>query len=515
MASRYPTVKVVDYCFNPRHVVDDDKDIIVPCGKCDGCLLHKANEWSMRCGMEIEGSPATIFGSLTYNNKYLPKLVPAEYMYLSPLCTDNEPSSMKDFPLDLALCYGRTWYSQHSLNVRFNGVRDVLREDDIVVRYSYSSIDISHWDNINNPSIAYASKRDIQLWLKLLRRFLDERISYKDPRILAHGYFRYFIISEIGPTTLRPHFHFLLFCQSNEVAQALLDGALYENWKMCNEDRFVPYCHLCDSGARGYVTQYLTCFSSLPRVYQEVKELRPFRLASKAPAVGYIEQDKAKIYEDVSRGVINYTREVHRLESTSLLEYPKNYLLSLFPKCYRFSKMDDSRRYSVYRYLYGEVRECGESYYLLLKRLPKVMHAQDFLATCACYRFCRDFVNSPQYYYYLLDTYYYKLEMSHLKSFYEAQSEIDFFKYPERIFEFYPNIECLCNDGFVHSSFLSLTLLGYHVYDLIGNKEFFLDVRQKIKKNNQPYYNEVADIHENMIKVSKFNEMTQNAPTIV
>ena len=37
MASRYPSIKVVDYCFNPRHVVDEDKDIIVPCGKCEGC----------------------------------------------------------------------------------------------------------------------------------------------------------------------------------------------------------------------------------------------------------------------------------------------------------------------------------------------------------------------------------------------------------------------------------------------------------------------------------------------
>ena len=76
MASRYVSTPVVDYCFNPIRVFDDGKDIIVPCGKCDGCLLHKANEWSMRCGMEIEGSPATIFGSLTYSNKYYPKLYP-------------------------------------------------------------------------------------------------------------------------------------------------------------------------------------------------------------------------------------------------------------------------------------------------------------------------------------------------------------------------------------------------------------------------------------------------------
>lgn len=515
MASRYPTIKVVDYCYHPIRVYDEEsgRDNIFPCGKCDGCLLHKANEWSMRCGMEIEFTPATIFGSLTYNNKYYPKLYPV---------VGNSSLSY-----DLTFVQNHfdrcMWISDHKDNIRFNGVCDVLREDNIILSSSYDfpkmPIEISHWDNFNYPAIGYASKRDIQLWLKLLRRFLDYEICYKDKRILERGYFRYFIISEYGPTTFRGHYHFLIFCQSNEIAQALLDGALYKNWQMCSKDRFEPYVHLCDSGARGYVTQYLTCFSSLPRVYRETKEIRPFRLASKSPAVGYIEQDKAKIYQDVERGVIKYTRAVTRLESTSVLRYPKNYCVTLFPKCFEYSRLSDKRRFFIYEYLYRKVRKEGYSYTLLSKFLCESLHAQDYLAMRACYRFCLEFVDSPMYYYYLLDNYYYQSDMENLRNFYTSQESVDFTEEPVLIFQYYPNIEYLLSDGlklnYCAAVLYALEPLGFRVDSLINNKKFFEDVRVQLLAKSSVYRKEVSDICSDMVKVSKFNEVTKNAPTIV
>ena len=144
MASRYPITQVVDYCYNPIHVVDDDKDIIVPCGRCDGCLLHKANEWSMRCGMEIEDTPCTIFGSLTYENKYLPKLARVDS------CKFVRYGNFKsDGSCDLIMDSQSVWISDHPYNIRFNGVQDVLREDHITVGYAYAPLDVVGWDNYN------------------------------------------------------------------------------------------------------------------------------------------------------------------------------------------------------------------------------------------------------------------------------------------------------------------------------------------------------------------------------
>lgn len=501
MASRYPSIKVVDYCYNPVHVVDSDKDIIVPCGKCDGCLLHKANEWSMRCGMEIEDTSYSIFGSLTYSNKYLPKLRP----YVSQRFKSRNYFS---------------WYSDNSQNIRFNSVLDVQRDDHIIIHRSYAPISVKNWDNLKYPVIPYASKRDIQLWLKLIRKDLYEN-GFDKYRYFKRGLFRYFIISEIGPTTLRPHFHFLIFCQSREVSEYLIARSLYQNWKMCDAYRFFPYVHYCDSGARGYVTQYLTCFSDLPNVFRENKEIRPFRLSSKSPAIGFVGFEKKEIFSSIDTGTIFYTRKVPRLESSSLLQYPKDLLSTIFPKCYQFNKMVDSRRFSIYNYLYREVRKLGFKSDVLCSRLSKTMHSQDFLATCACYRFCLDYIDSPSHYYYLLDTYYYLLDMQHLRSFYQSQQNCDFGQTPEKIFEYYPNIEVFCcdKDNFnryrLKALISVLTPLGYNVDSLLFNEAFFSSIRRSINESRIDYFNEVNDITSNMVKMSKFNEMTGNSPSNV
>lgn len=499
MASRYPSIKVVDYCFNPIHVVDEQKDIIVPCGKCDGCLLHKANEWSMRCGMEIEDTPYSIFYTLTYSNKYLPKLYP----YISNKL-ENE--------------FFLSWFSDHRDNVRFNGVSDVVRRDSVILHRSYPSIDITNWDNVKYPSIPYASKRDIQLYFKLLRKDLVDNGFKPDSN---GGFFRYFIISEIGPSSNRPHYHGLIFCQSKEVADYLLSCGLYKSWQMCLPQRFFPYAHYCDSGASGYVTQYLTCVADLPRVFIENKEIRPFRLASKSPAIGFVGQDKQKIFQDVERGIIKYSRPLPRLESSSLLEYPSDYLSSLFPKCYQFNSLTDRRRFLVYDCLYREVRTTGQSPFVLRKRFSSCLHSMDFQATCACFRFCEDFVDSSEYYYYLLDMYYYSKAMSHLKSFYQSQQQCDFVSYPEKIFEYYPNIEvyALDVDGFNRYRLKSLesilSPLGYDVRDILFNEEFFVNIRNGIKYSRKDYMSEVSDITSSMVKLAKFNEMTGNSPSNV
>lgn len=500
MGSRIPSFKPVDYCFNPIHVIDKDldKDIIVPCGKCDGCLLHKANEWSMRCGMEIEDTPATIFCTLTYDNKYLPKLYPLRNVQNVVL-----------------------WTSYHKENIRFNSVCDVRREDNFIIGSdkNYDHVDIQNWDNANRPSIAYFSKRDFQLWLKLLRKDLYDKGCFKTSEYDKRGFFRYYAISEIGPSTYRPHVHLLLFCASSEIAAYLLECSLYKNWQMCDEVRFRKYTSICNSGTRNYVTQYLTCYSGLPEVYRENKEIRPFRLASKSPAVGFIGQDKAKIYEDIARGVIEYCRPLLRLESNSILQYPTGLLSRLFPKCYRFSKSTDSGRFLIYRYVYGQVRENGRLYTDVLHGLSKSMHPQDLLASCACYRFCCEYVNSPEYYYYLLDTYYYKLDMSRLKSFYESQEKHDFVKTPELIFEYYSNLEQILLDENISYRWLYVLnflfeSLGLYISDY-QSKSAFIRIHQDIVRRNLPYINDVKDKVSEMEKVSKYNELTGKAPTIV
>ena len=76
MGSRFASSQHLEYCYNPQKIFKDGTPVYVPCGRCDGCLLHSANDWSQRVGNEIESSLCSIFGTLTYSNHYLPTLVP-------------------------------------------------------------------------------------------------------------------------------------------------------------------------------------------------------------------------------------------------------------------------------------------------------------------------------------------------------------------------------------------------------------------------------------------------------
>lgn len=50
-----------------------EKAVMIPCGKCEGCLIDKSNSWSTRCMLEAKNWPKNCFITLTYNNKNLPK----------------------------------------------------------------------------------------------------------------------------------------------------------------------------------------------------------------------------------------------------------------------------------------------------------------------------------------------------------------------------------------------------------------------------------------------------------
>ena len=510
MSSRFPTIKVSDYCFHPVHVVDGDKDILVPCGKCDGCLLHRANEWSMRVGMEIEATPGTIFFTLTYNNKYVPKLK------LIDVVSSVDNTKQVGY-----------WSCDNSLNVRFDGVKDKLRYEPFKsVEFSSFMDDYKPIENFS-PSdgkiyMAYSSKRDVQLWLKMLRKDLINNFNlFNNGRFTEKDrLFRYFIISEYGPTTFRPHLHGLIFPFSLEISAYLLECGLYKNWQMCDKDRFERYSHYCDSGARGYVTNYLTCFSSLPSFLRNNKEIKPFRLSSKSPSIGFCEQENEKIYEDVSRGVIQYSRPISRLGVTSVLMYPEKYLSRLFPKCEGYSRLSSARISFIYGCLWKAVRKCGYRFADVTLWFRAFLHPMNYNATLQCYRFCEEYGVHPEYYVYLLDMYYYKRAMSALVIQYDEQKDILQKSFDDRcnyLLSYMNVYSFICENYLKYGKFdYSVTLFllgfGFRVDEFSCVVDF---LRNHRKVQSLEYQREVSDIIANMEKVSKFNELMGNAPHIV
>lgn len=63
----------LNFTNNPKtrkHIIEH---LRVPCGKCIGCMLDRANEWATRCYCETKGWKYNCFITLTYDDEHLPK----------------------------------------------------------------------------------------------------------------------------------------------------------------------------------------------------------------------------------------------------------------------------------------------------------------------------------------------------------------------------------------------------------------------------------------------------------
>lgn len=50
----------------------DGKYLRLPCGNCLGCRQDRAQNWALRCQLELQDHPAAVFATLTYDDQYKP-----------------------------------------------------------------------------------------------------------------------------------------------------------------------------------------------------------------------------------------------------------------------------------------------------------------------------------------------------------------------------------------------------------------------------------------------------------
>lgn len=500
MRSRFPTVQTFDFCYKPVRISKNGIVMYVPCGKCNGCLLRKANTWSFRLGDEIENSSRSIFFTLTYNNHYVPKLK------VSP---DPDPEN------------GMYHYYTFKDNYRFvcNGKPNVLREPLDFYSPDYFCFPLHNYKE--HDYIGYLCKSDIQLWLKRLRKDIYENFN------LSGGSLRYYIIGEYGPGKVdhkgkyRPHYHGIIFPCNEEVASFLLERGLFENWQMCDKTLFDDYTKFCDSGARHYVTEYVTGITYLPKVLRETKEIRPFRLSSKKNgAIGYGSQVRKKVFEDIERGIDTYVKRVQRIESDSLFFYPSSLINSLFPKCSRFVLLSFDGLLRVYEYLFN-IREVGFDVASIFNEFCK-FSLQDFTASLRCLQVCDLMKWTPYHYVEVLVDYYYRKDIRLLRYQYELQQRL--IDNPYKCIGWYSNWydfifkdnEEITRSGqffalsaFRHVDSVSMFLHSFGIY-------YDLD-RSVIEKalDNSDYILEVDDILANADKSKKVNAVANLDPHIV
>lgn len=337
-------------CFQPERIFNRYTHSMeyVPCGKCPACLNSKASSMANRVRAEIVNHYFALYFTLTHDNESLPRFE------IFKDCKGNNQirpvgrlaDSYNSYPLSLPLGTDKTFSIPDGCFVPHIENDDVLNE------------------------FGVCSKYDIQLFLKRVRyKVSKSKLNEKEKQ------FRYFIASEYGPTTFRPHYHGI-FLFNSEKLLSILKNALLMSWGYYERvagkvNRFVfrpfaspaltsSYIKLCDPNTAYYVASYVSGNTNLPEVLRHPL-VRPFSLYSQSPCFGSCQVDREKMLEDVSRGVITFDR-IRTVKSSQSVEivtlpYSKSNLCTVFRKCKGYRTLSSHTKSYLYSFVYDHKQE--------------------------------------------------------------------------------------------------------------------------------------------------------------
>ena len=301
-------------CEHPVRVYNKyiDQYLFVPCGKCNSCQNRRAMKWTQACERERSNSLFTLFVTLTYDEYSLPL-----YNY-----TGGFDELDKSVYKNASCLFSTRLHDSECMELS----DDLFDEDsDKELFYYY----------LNNKGIPYASKTDIQLFHKRLNKWFYNNVTNK------YQNFRFFLVSEYGSTTLRPHYHAIYFVNDNEVAKRFQDG-IFASWKYGRYD-----CQYVENNASSYVAQYINKFYDLPSFYK-AKQVRPFFICSRNPIIGNLgksPQSDAEIVNNATATTLSFSRKDFRYVRTELDSSTEN---RLFPKCPFYRQVADFVRIELY-----------------------------------------------------------------------------------------------------------------------------------------------------------------------
>lgn len=260
--------KLVTRCQNPRTVTNKytHESVVVPCGHCPSCILRRSAVQTNLLTTYSSQFRYVYFVTLTYAPRFLPTLK----VSVVEACTDDiadvpcvpdinelDPDDPNTYLFGFCSVPRTT-----SVKVKNSTVDRTFKDPKVKFAYPMKPKDLlSILEKVNHKvpnRIPYVCNRDLDLFLKRLRSY------YPDEKL------RYYAVSEYGPTSLRPHWHLLLFSNSERFSQTVLEN-VSKAWSYGRCD-----VSLSRGFAASYVASYVNSFVALPDFYiQMPKVVRP------------------------------------------------------------------------------------------------------------------------------------------------------------------------------------------------------------------------------------------------
>lgn len=306
----------------------------VPCGHCEDCFNKKASKNSMLLQLEAEKTPYTYFVTLTYDMDSIPV---AHFNY------KHIPNS------DKVLCTLVNQTHRLSDDYQFNIIdkKEITVDELDKILHTFHANKYRYFEEGLFP---YASAADVQRFIKRLRFFI-ETFDYFGPVGSVNTSIRYFVCSEYGPKSFRPHYHLLLFIQSKAV-QRFIGLFVRKAWKYGRID-----CQPSKGGCANYCSTYVSANSLLSPLHQFSK-IRPKSLHSH-----HLGQEPDKCLNEGSQSLqyaVLRERSVISGQRLTRVSPSVSVQTALFPKCHGYGDATRLQRRNRYTFLATVQREFGE-----------------------------------------------------------------------------------------------------------------------------------------------------------
>lgn len=351
-------LKAVDHCQHRSFITNkyNGVRIAVDCGQCDYCIHKKAKKASMRVKTAGSAFKHSYFVTLTYDNVHIPlmscKVLHSEYEDVLNISGDShfDYESHQYFPVSEYQCTDSSalrhiFFEQVQGTVPYDreiktyvpvkdnwflsmdAIRSFIHKSQSVDNSVYPASEQYGLDNL----IPFLNYVDVQNYIKRLRKHLFQKLG-------SYETLHFYAVGEYGPVHFRPHYHLLLFTNSDKVSQ-VLRYCHDKSWKLGRSD-----FQRSAGGASSYVASYVNSLSSAPLLYRSCRAFRPKSRASVGffeKGCDYIEDEDpyAQIEQKID-SVIN--GRVYDFNGISVRSTPPmSYIRTLLPR-FSSARNDDS-----------------------------------------------------------------------------------------------------------------------------------------------------------------------------
>ena len=350
--------KAVDHCQHRSFITNKytGARIAVDCGQCDYCIYKRAQKASMRVKTAGSAFKYSYFVTLTYDNAHIPlmscKVLHSEYDDVVGISGDihygdehHQYIPVSEYQCDDDLMLRHIFFEQVQGTVPFDreikeyvpvkdnwflsmdAIRSFIYKTQAVGKTPYPVAEQYGLGNL----IPFLNYVDVQNYIKRLRKHLFQKLGNYES-------LHFYAVGEYGPVHFRPHYHLLLFTNSDKVA-SVLRYCHDKSWTFGRSD-----FQRSAGGASSYVASYVNSLSAAPLLYRSCRAFRPKSRAS----VGFFEKGCAFVegedpYAQIEQKIDSVVNgRIYNFNGISVRSTPPmSYIRTLLPR-FSSARNDDA-----------------------------------------------------------------------------------------------------------------------------------------------------------------------------